>query len=65
MGGEDSEGIFISFILAGGPADQCGQLRRGDQIISGKCKMNCINVPWIERGFKLRYVVVGRLVTTN
>jgi disks large protein 1 len=34
VGGEDSEGIFISFILAGGPADQSGQLRRGDQIIS-------------------------------
>lgn len=34
VGGEDSEGIFISFILAGGPADQSGQLRRGDQILS-------------------------------
>jgi disks large protein 1 len=34
VGGEDSEGIFISFILAGGPADQSGQLRRGDQIVS-------------------------------
>ncbi|XP_074033107.1 MAGUK family member discs large 1 isoform X3 [Leptinotarsa decemlineata] len=34
VGGEDGEGIFISFILAGGPADQCGELRRGDQIIS-------------------------------
>lgn len=34
VGGEDGEGIFISFILAGGPADVSGQLRRGDQIIS-------------------------------
>ena len=34
VGGEDGEGIFISFILAGGPADASGQLRRGDQIIS-------------------------------
>ena len=34
VGGEDAEGIFISFILAGSPADTCGQLRRGDQIIS-------------------------------
>ena len=33
VGGEDAEGIFISFILAGSPADTCGQLRRGDQII--------------------------------
>ncbi|XP_074605654.1 MAGUK family member discs large 1 isoform X3 [Brevipalpus obovatus] len=34
VGGEDGEGIFISFILAGGPADKNGQLRRGDQILS-------------------------------
>lgn len=34
VGGEDGEGIFISFILAGGPADLSGELRRGDQIIS-------------------------------
>ncbi|KAK9884887.1 hypothetical protein WA026_009123 [Henosepilachna vigintioctopunctata] len=34
VGGEDGEGIFISFILAGGPADLCGELRRGDQILS-------------------------------
>ncbi|XP_076223884.1 MAGUK family member discs large 1 isoform X8 [Nomia melanderi] len=34
VGGEDGEGIFISFILAGGPADLSGELRRGDQIVS-------------------------------
>lgn len=34
VGGEDGEGIFISFILAGGPADLSGQLHRGDQIVS-------------------------------
>ena len=34
VGGEDGEGIFISFILAGGPADSSGELRRGDQIIN-------------------------------
>ena len=32
VGGEDAEGIFISFILAGSPADLCGELRRGDQV---------------------------------
>ena len=32
VGGEDAEGIFISFILAGSPADVCGDLRRGDQV---------------------------------
>uniref|UniRef100_A0A8C7KCX1 Disks large homolog 1 n=1 Tax=Oncorhynchus kisutch TaxID=8019 RepID=A0A8C7KCX1_ONCKI len=31
VGGEDGEGIFISFILAGGPADLCGELRKGDR----------------------------------
>ena len=34
VGGEDGEGIFISFILAGGPADTSGQVRRGDQILT-------------------------------
>ncbi|XP_039984108.1 disks large homolog 1-like isoform X1 [Xiphias gladius] len=34
VGGEDGEGIFISFILAGGPADLCGELRKGDRILS-------------------------------
>ncbi|KAH6937883.1 hypothetical protein HPB50_004723 [Hyalomma asiaticum] len=34
VGGEDGEGIFISFILAGAPADASGELRRGDQILS-------------------------------
>ena len=34
VGGEDGEGIFISFILAGGAADRSGQLKRGDQILS-------------------------------
>ncbi|KAG9332321.1 hypothetical protein JZ751_015378 [Albula glossodonta] len=31
---QDGEGIFISFILAGGPADLCGELRKGDRIVS-------------------------------
>ncbi|XP_045143526.1 disks large homolog 1 isoform X3 [Echinops telfairi] len=34
VGGEAGEGIFISFILAGGPADLSGELRKGDRIIS-------------------------------
>lgn len=34
VGGEDGEGIFISFILAGGPADLSGELHKGDQILS-------------------------------
>ena len=34
VGGEDGEGIFVSFILSGGPADVGGDLRRGDQLLS-------------------------------
>ena len=34
VGGEEGEGIFVSFILAGGPADQSGNLKTGDQLIS-------------------------------
>ncbi|XP_057190047.1 discs large homolog 1-like protein isoform X3 [Triplophysa rosa] len=34
VGGEDGEGIFISFILAGGPADLCGELSKGDRLVS-------------------------------
>ncbi|KAM8849907.1 discs large homolog 1-like protein isoform 3-T3 [Spinachia spinachia] len=34
VGGEDGEGIFISFILAGGPADLCGELRKGDRLVT-------------------------------
>ncbi|XP_072266251.1 disks large homolog 1 [Pyxicephalus adspersus] len=34
VGGEDGEGIFISFILAGGPADLSGELRKGDRIVN-------------------------------
>lgn len=34
VGGEDGEGIFISFILAGGAADLSGELKKGDQILS-------------------------------
>lgn len=39
VGGEDGEGIFISFILAGGPADLCGELRKGDRILSVCCAL--------------------------
>ena len=34
VGGEDGEGIFVSFILPGGSADLSGGLKRGDQLIS-------------------------------
>lgn len=34
VGGEDGQGIYVSFILAGGPADVAGELKRGDQLLS-------------------------------
>ena len=34
VGGEYGEGIFISFILEGGPASINNKLRKGDRIIS-------------------------------
>lgn len=34
VGGEEGEGIFVSFILAGGAADLNGGLKRGDQILT-------------------------------
>ena len=43
VGGEDGEGIFISFILAGAPADLSGNLRRGDQILSVSINNNDSN----------------------
>lgn len=34
VGGEDGQGIYVSFVLAGGPADLGGELKRGDQLLS-------------------------------
>uniref|UniRef100_H2ZDM2 Uncharacterized protein n=1 Tax=Ciona savignyi TaxID=51511 RepID=H2ZDM2_CIOSA len=34
VGGDGSEGIYISYILAGGTADVSGELYRGDQLLS-------------------------------
>lgn len=34
VGGEDGQGIYVSFILAGGPADLGGELKRGDRLLS-------------------------------
>nr|XP_017036454.1 disks large 1 tumor suppressor protein isoform X25 [Drosophila kikkawai] len=34
VGGEDGQGIYVSFILTGGPADLGSELKRGDQLLS-------------------------------
>jgi discs large protein 2/3 len=44
VGGEDGEGIFVSFILAGGPADLSGELQRGDQILSVSIFFNLLSL---------------------
>lgn len=45
VGGEDGEGIFISFILAGGPADLSGELRKGDRLVSVRAQQH-VHVPF-------------------
>ncbi|XP_073949605.1 LOW QUALITY PROTEIN: disks large 1 tumor suppressor protein-like [Choristoneura fumiferana] len=34
VGGEDGHGIYVSFLLAGGPAEKSGELRRGDRLLA-------------------------------
>ncbi|XP_065075364.1 disks large 1 tumor suppressor protein isoform X6 [Ochlerotatus camptorhynchus] len=34
VGGEDGQGIFVSYVLAGGAADLGGELKRGDQLLN-------------------------------
>ncbi|XP_058127898.1 disks large 1 tumor suppressor protein isoform X2 [Anopheles coustani] len=34
VGGEDGQGIYVSYVLAGGAADLGGELKRGDQLLS-------------------------------
>jgi len=34
VGGDDNDGIYVSFVLAGGPADITGDLKRGDRLLS-------------------------------
>ncbi|XP_047513107.1 disks large 1 tumor suppressor protein isoform X4 [Pieris napi] len=34
VGGEDGHGIYVSFLLAGGPAERSGELRRGDRLLA-------------------------------
>lgn len=46
VGGEDGEGIFISFILAGGPADLSGELRKGDRLVSVRSLPSPTLIPW-------------------
>lgn len=60
VGGEDGEGIFISFILAGGPADLSGELRKGDRIISVGFllllfKQRKFSPPWLLMPFNYLY----------
>ncbi|XP_026733320.1 disks large 1 tumor suppressor protein isoform X8 [Trichoplusia ni] len=34
VGGEDGHGIYVSFLLAGGPAERSARLRRGDRLLA-------------------------------
>ncbi|XP_049821403.1 discs large homolog 1-like protein isoform X12 [Aethina tumida] len=64
VGGEDGEGIFVSFILAGGPADLCGELKRGDQILSVN-GVNLRNATHEEAAQALKVCGIGEVVCTN
>lgn len=57
VGGEDGEGIFISFILAGGPADLCGELRKGDRLLSVRAKKQCDNCD-----YSFTFIIVYKLL---
>ena len=46
VGGEDGEGLFVSFILPGGVADLSGQLQKGDQILAVSA---ILARSWLER----------------
>nr|XP_029524920.1 disks large homolog 4-like [Oncorhynchus nerka] len=63
VGGEDGEGIFISFILAGGPADLSGELRKGDQILSVRTHM--LTHEWIHILYTHTYSLVYSHATTQ
>ena len=41
VSGEEDKGIFVSHILAGGPADHCGELHKGDQLLSVSAETVC------------------------
>ena len=57
VGGEDGEGIFVSFILAGGPADLSGELRRGDRILSVSISTSSIVFAHINNCYKFEAVL--------
>ncbi|XP_030838007.1 disks large homolog 1 isoform X1 [Strongylocentrotus purpuratus] len=62
VGGEDGEGIFISFILAGGVADLSGALRRGDQILAVNSK-DLVNATHEDAALALKGA--GQVVTID
>lgn len=65
VGGEDGEGIFVSFILAGGPADLSGELKRGDQIlsVSGRPRCSRTSLTALSPGFRGRSDVTLRIAS--
>lgn len=49
VGGEEDEGIFVSYLLPGGPADVSGAVHIGDQLLSVSsilCTLLFLSVPF-------------------
>lgn len=63
MGGEDGEGIFVSFILAGGPADLSGELQRGDQILSVSISLSSLSFMCLTPFEKKKSLSIMTLIT--
>lgn len=61
VGGEDGQGIYVSFILAGGPADQGGELKRGDQLLS----VNGVNLKSATHEEAAQALKVKKLIINN
>ena len=63
VGGEDGHGIYVSFLLAGGPAERSARLRRGDRLLA----VNDTDITHAthEQAAKALKVGISRCVTQN
>lgn len=60
VGGEDEEGIYISFIVPGSPADLNGILEPGDRILSVNA-IDMLNATHDDAAIALKVIVYSKL----